>query len=86
MAKQCSLCFQLKDPLVPALEKAPVRVCKACAYKISAVTGFLTYHGVTLAYQPELTKVTPPTPPDPSDNSRGKKKGPKKTQDTPTTP
>jgi len=54
MAKQCDFCFQFKDPLLPILPKANVRVCKACSYKAQAVIGFLTYHGMILEYQPEL--------------------------------
>lgn len=54
MGKRCDMCFQFKDPLVPVIPKAHTQVCKACSYKVSQVTGFLEYHGVTLAYQPEL--------------------------------
>jgi len=63
MSKQCDFCFQHKDTLLPVLDKLPVRVCKACLYKIGQVTGFLEYHKVRMVYQPELSVETPPTPP-----------------------
>lgn len=68
--KQCDMCFQFKDPLVPVLDSCPARVCKACAYKIGQVTGFLSYHKAVLSYQPELFEA-PPTPP--GDDDKGKK-------------
>ena len=63
MAKQCDMCFQFKDPLVPVLEGVKAKVCKACNFKLSASIGFLQYHGITLEYQPTLLD-TPPTPPE----------------------
>jgi len=75
MAKQCDFCFQFKDPLVPVLPNMPTRVCKACAYKIQQVTGFLQYHNAVMTYQPQLSNETPPTPPaikKPPNRKRGK--------------
>ncbi|MBA7711234.1 hypothetical protein ES703_120189 [subsurface metagenome] len=61
MAKQCSMCFQFKDTLVPVVEKLPVLVCKACAFKANAVIGFLMFHKVDISYQPDVFE-TPQTP------------------------
>lgn len=83
MAKQCDFCFQFKDPLVPVIPKANVRVCKACSYKVQAVIGFLTYHKMTLEYQPELEDTrnqdNPPTPLKKMEKSPGQKRGTKET-------
>lgn len=78
MPTQCSMCFQYKDTLVKPLPRSPVSVCKACNYKISAVLGFLEYHGASVIYQPPLSKDTPPAPPV---FGPPRSKGPKKSQD-----
>jgi len=62
MGKQCDFCFQFKDPLVSVLPNMPTKVCKACAYKIQQVTGFLMYHNASLTYQPELSNESPQSP------------------------
>jgi len=48
--KRCDMCFQDKASLTPVIPGCPAIVCKACAYKISQVVGFLEYHGVSLQF------------------------------------
>ena len=74
MAKQCDMCFQFKDPLVPVLPKMPTSICKACSYKVGQVTGFLQYHKVVLSYQPQLSLENPPDPPSTADERPSKRK------------
>lgn len=62
MAKQCDMCFQHKETLVPVLPKMPTMICKACSYKVNQVIGFLEYHNGIFTYQPELSLKTPQTP------------------------
>ena len=66
-AGTCSLCFRHKE-LVRPIPQAEVTTCKACAYKVEQVVGFLKYYGVELVYQP---KLSPPKPP--QSKSRPKK-------------
>lgn len=58
-ANRCDMCFNIKNPLVPVIGKADVRVCKACSYKANQVIGFLEYHGIKLQY--ELPEDIPKT-------------------------
>jgi len=69
----CSLCFRHKE-LVRPIPQAEVTTCKACAYKVEQVVGFLKYYGVDLVYQP---KLKPPSPP------KSKSKSQKAKKDTP---
>lgn len=48
--KRCDMCFQDKPALTGVIQGCPANVCKACAYKISQVVGFLEYHRVKLQY------------------------------------
>lgn len=43
--KRCDMCFQDKPALTPVLPGASAMVCKACAYKVGQVLGFIAYHG-----------------------------------------
>ncbi|MBA7555238.1 hypothetical protein ES705_47894 [subsurface metagenome] len=80
MVKRCSMCFQTKDTLNPILSGAKVNVCKACAYKISAVTGFLEFHGIKLSYQPELLSDDSELPPKPPTKNKEATKSKKRAE------
>lgn len=51
---QCTMCFQYKDNLVPVHPEIPAEVCRACAYKVSAVTGFLEFQGLKMVMSRQL--------------------------------
>jgi len=55
----CDYCFRDKNPLQPIHPGATVRVCKACAYQIDRVIGFLRHSGLTIVRQSELTPQPP---------------------------
>jgi len=59
--KQCDFCFRHKEQLAPPYPKIPAVVCKACAYKVEQVIGFLEHYGGVITYQAQLE--TPPNPP-----------------------
>ncbi len=52
--KRCDMCFQDKAGLSSVLPGMPTVVCKACAFKVNQVLGFIAYYGGTISYQPEL--------------------------------
>lgn len=82
MAKRCDFCFQVKETVVPVMPSSPMKVCKACSYKINQVTGFLEYHDIVLSFQPTLSIETPPTPPGKTvEKSPGPKLGERKAKD-----
>jgi len=56
----CDFCFRDKNPLQPPFPRATVGVCKACAYQIERVLGFLRHSGAVVVKQGELEN--PPTP------------------------
>jgi len=56
----CDFCFRDKNPLQPPYPRAQVGVCKACAYQIERVLGFLRHSGAVVVKQGELEN--PPTP------------------------
>ncbi len=53
--KRCDMCFQDKAGLSPVLPGMPTVVCKACAFKVNQVLGFIAYCGGTVSYQTALT-------------------------------
>jgi len=55
------MCFQDKAGLSPVLPGMPTVVCKACAFKVNQVLGFIAYCGGTISYQPELAVEVPET-------------------------
>ena len=60
----CDFCFRDKTPLQPVYPRVAVHVCKACAYQIDRVIGFLRHSGVSLVTQGELQeRGEPPKPP-----------------------
>jgi len=60
----CDFCFRDKTPLQPVFPRTQVSVCKACAYQIDRVIGFLRHSGITLVTQSEFSEaVKPPKPP-----------------------
>jgi len=60
----CDFCFRDKSPLQPVYPRVAVNVCKACAYQIDRVIGFLRHSGITLIVQTELEEHgIPPKPP-----------------------
>jgi len=60
----CDFCFRDKTPLQPVFPRTPVNVCKACAYQIDRVIGFLRHSGITLVAQSEFTtEEKAPRPP-----------------------
>jgi len=60
----CDFCFRDKSPLQPVFPRTQVNVCKACAYQIDRVIGFLRHSGITLTTQGQLPlRVKPPKPP-----------------------
>jgi len=58
----CDFCFRDKSPLQPIFPRTSAHVCKACAYQIDRVVGFLRHSGVALIAQAELA-IGPPKPP-----------------------
>jgi len=71
----CDFCFRDKTPLQPVYPRTPVNVCKACAYQIDRVIGFLRHSGITLVTQGELPDTKkPPKPPKVGDSTRTKNK------------
>ena len=60
----CDFCFRDKTPLQPVYPRVAVNVCKACAYQIDRVIGFLRHSGISLVTQGEFTdaKKTPQPP------------------------
>ena len=68
----CSLCFRHKE-LVHPIPQAEVTTCKACAYKVEQVVGFLKFYGVELSYQ---AKLIPPKPPQSKSSPRKRKSSP----------
>lgn len=76
MAKQCDMCFQHKETLIPVIPGMPTVICKACSFKVNQVIGFLEYHKAQISYQPELSLNPPQTPPDGEQHrSKSKHKG-----------
>ncbi len=60
----CDFCFRDKSPLQPVYPRVAVHVCKACAYQIDRVIGFLRHSGVSLVTQAEFQeRGEPPKPP-----------------------
>jgi len=60
----CDFCFRDKTPLQSVYPRTSVNVCKACAYQIDRVIGFLRHSGITLVTQGEFTQTAkPPKPP-----------------------
>ena len=69
----CDFCFRDKSPLQPIYPRTPVNVCKACAYQIDRVIGFLRHSGITLITQAELsTPVKPLNPSKVAETTRSK--------------
>ncbi|MBA7699382.1 hypothetical protein ES703_108077 [subsurface metagenome] len=69
----CDFCFRDKSPLQPIYPRVAVNVCKACAYQIDRVIGFLRHSGITLVAQTEFTTAEkPPKPPKVSKALRSK--------------
>lgn len=50
---RCDFCFQSK-PCEPVYPRVKAQVCRACAYKVNQVIGFLAHSGIGLHIQEEL--------------------------------